>query len=185
MPFSPALALHISAGTIALLYGAAAMLFRKGSRRHREAGWVFVISMLILGASGAYLGFAKHQALNGFMGVLTVYLAATAWATARRRDGATDVFDLLALITPLAVVTVLAIYGVEAANSPTGSIEGYPAPAYFVFGSVALVAAIGDIRMLIRGGVFGAHRIARHLWRMCFSVFIAGGSFFWDRTTGR
>ncbi len=32
--------------------------------------------------------------------------------------------------------------------------------------------------MLVRGGVHGAKRIARHLWRMCFGLFIAAGSFF-------
>jgi hypothetical protein len=32
--------------------------------------------------------------------------------------------------------------------------------------------------MLVRGGVFGAKRIARHLWRMCFGLYIAAGSFF-------
>ena len=32
--------------------------------------------------------------------------------------------------------------------------------------------------MLLRGGVFGIKRIARHLWRMCFGRFIAAGSFF-------
>jgi hypothetical protein len=32
--------------------------------------------------------------------------------------------------------------------------------------------------MLVRGGVLGAKRIARHLWRMCFGLFIAAGSFF-------
>src|SRR5256886_12841210 len=41
-----------------------------------------------------------------------------------------------------------------------------------------LVAAAGDVRMLVRGGVLGAKRIARHLWRMCFGLFIAAGSFF-------
>src|SRR5258708_2995774 len=45
-------------------------------------------------------------------------------------------------------------------------------------GSVALLAAAGDVRMLVRGGVLGAKRIARHLWRMCFGLFIAAGSFF-------
>jgi hypothetical protein len=45
-------------------------------------------------------------------------------------------------------------------------------------GSVCLLAAGGDVRMLLRGGVFGAQRIARHLWRMCFGLFIAAGSFF-------
>jgi hypothetical protein len=32
--------------------------------------------------------------------------------------------------------------------------------------------------MLMRGGIFGVHRVARHLWRMCFALFIASGSFF-------
>jgi hypothetical protein len=41
-----------------------------------------------------------------------------------------------------------------------------------------LPAAVGDVRMLVRGGVFGTQRIARHLWRMCFGLFIAAGSFF-------
>lgn len=48
----------------------------------------------------------------------------------------------------------------------------------FFMGSVLLLAAAGDIRMLVRGGLFGAQRIARHLWRMCFGLFIAAGSFF-------
>jgi uncharacterized membrane protein len=178
MSFSAALVLHISAGTIALFYSAAAMFFRKGSRRHRETGKVFVISMLILGVSGAYLGFMKHEMMSGMMGVLTVYLSATAWSTARRRDGEAGVFDLGALMVPLAVAAVLAIYGVEAANSQTGAIDGYPAAVYFIFGSVALISAMGDVRMLLRGGVFGAHRITRHLWRMCFAMFFAAGSFF-------
>src|SRR6202047_3091538 len=41
-----------------------------------------------------------------------------------------------------------------------------------------LLAAAGDIRMLVRGAVFGVKRIVRHLWRMCFGFFIATGSFF-------
>jgi len=48
----------------------------------------------------------------------------------------------------------------------------------FFMGSVMLLAAAGDVRMLVRGGVLGAKRIARHLWRMCFGLFIAAGSFF-------
>jgi hypothetical protein len=29
----------------------------------------------------------------------------------------------------------------------------------------------------MRGGVYGSGRVARHLWRMCFGLFIATGSF--------
>ena len=35
--------------------------------------------------------------------------------------------------------------------------------------------------MLVRGGISGAQRIARHLWRMCFGLFVASGSFFLGR----
>lgn len=48
-------------------------------------------------------------------------------------------------------------------------------------GSVVILAAAGDVRMLVRGGVFGRQRIARHLWRMCFGLFIATGSFLAQR----
>jgi hypothetical protein len=48
----------------------------------------------------------------------------------------------------------------------------------FFMGSVLLLAAAGDVRMLVRGGLFGGQRIVRHLWRMCFGMFIATGSFF-------
>jgi cobalamin synthase len=67
---------------------------------------------------------------------------------------------------------------VEVAKSQTGPKDGIPAGMYFFLGSVALLSAAGDVRMLVRGGLFGVHRIARHLWRMCFSLFIATGSFF-------
>jgi hypothetical protein len=35
-----------------------------------------------------------------------------------------------------------------------------------------------DLKMIYRGGVSGAQRIVRHLWRMCFAMFIATTSFF-------
>src|SRR5881396_3681766 len=54
----------------------------------------------------------------------------TAWLTARRRDGEAGHFDFGALMVPLAVGVVLVTYGLEAANSQTGSKGGYPAAAY-------------------------------------------------------
>jgi hypothetical protein len=37
----------------------------------------------------------------------------------------------------------------------------------FFMGSMLLLAAAGDLRMLLRGGLFGSLRVVRHLWRMC------------------
>ncbi len=45
-------------------------------------------------------------------------------------------------------------------------------------GAVALLAALGDLRLLMGRVLQGANRIARHLWRMCLAMFIATGSFF-------
>ena len=38
-----------------------------------------------------------------------------------------------------------------------------------------------DARMLWRGGIFGTQRLARHLWRTCFALFIATASIFLAR----
>ena len=45
-------------------------------------------------------------------------------------------------------------------------------------GIVLLARLWGDIRMLALGLSSGRQRITRHLWRMCFGLFIATGSFF-------
>jgi hypothetical protein len=41
-----------------------------------------------------------------------------------------------------------------------------------------ILAAAGDVRVLRFGLPRGGPRLARHLWRMCFALFIAAGSFF-------
>jgi uncharacterized membrane protein len=175
MRLSPLLIFHISAGIFALLSGTVAMVFRKGSRGHVVAGRVFVIAMLCMSGAGAYMAFMKSQTGNLMGGVMTFYMVATAWATGRRRDGETSIFDWGALLVALAFGAVAVTLGFRAIHSQTE----YPPAVYFIWGSVALLSAAGDIRMLVRGGVFfGAQRIVRHLWRMCLGLFIASGSFF-------
>lgn len=174
----PILVVHIGAGLLGMLSGAAALSFRKGSHRHRMAGNVFFISMLTMASAATYLAFMKDQIHNVFGGFLTLYLVATAWVTARRMERKTGIFDWGALVVVLAAGAVMMTYGLQAANSRTGFKNGVPFGMYFFLGSVALLSAAGDVRMLVRGGVFGAQRVARHLWRMCFGLFIATGSFF-------
>ena len=178
---TPLLFLHIVAGTLGMLSGFVAVFLLKGSRRHGIAGNVFVIAMLCLSASGVYLAVMKSQPGNILGGTLTFYLVATAWLTARRRDGEPGILDWGALLVVLAVGAAQVTFGLEAAFSPTGLKYGYPAWPYFFMGSVALLAATGDIRMLVRRGISGTPRIARHLWRMCFALFIAASSIFLAR----
>jgi len=178
MWFSPILILHISAGILGMVSGTAAISFRKGSPRHALAGRVFVTSMLTMAAAAVYLAIVKHQPNNLGGGILTCYLILTAWLTARRRDGETSKYDWSALLIPLAIGVLGWSNGVHAFFSETGSKYGVPAGMHLFMGTVCLLAAAGDVRMLLRGGVFGTQRVARHLWRMCFGLFIATGSFF-------
>ena len=48
----------------------------------------------------------------------------------------------------------------------------------FFVAAVLALAASGDLRILRAGMRRGGPRLARHLWRMCFALFIAAGSFF-------
>src|SRR5216684_1186178 len=178
MSYSPSLIVHICGGSLGLLSGTAAMCFRKGSPRHVLAGRVFVASMLIMGAFAAYLAITRHQPNNIGGGILTVYLIGTAWLTARRKDGETSRWDWVWLMIPLANGILLWMTGVKVLRSGDSSLGGVPVGMMFFLGSVCLLAAAGDVRMLVRGGVAGVKRISRHLWRMCFGLFIASGSFF-------
>ena len=47
-----------------------------------------------------------------------------------------------------------------------------------VIAALCLLAGLGDLRAALRGKLRPAQRISRHLWRMCFALFIATGSFF-------
>ncbi len=181
MRLSPVLLLHICAGTLGFLSGVVAVCFRKGSLRHALAGKAFVISMMSLGASGAYMAMMKWQPGNILGGLFTFYLVATAWLSAKRKEASTGIFDWGALLVVSVLTAVELMLGAEAAASPRGTKYGYPPGPYFFIGSVALIAAAGDVRMLVRKGISGRQRIARHLWRMCFAFFVAAGSIFLAR----
>ena len=178
MSYSPIMVVHLCAGTLGLVSGTAAMSFRKGSPRHVLVGKVFVASMLTMAVGAVYLAITRHQPNNIGGGILTFYLIGTAWLTARRRDGETSRLDWVAMLIPLAIGIFTWMVGIKVVLSGASSPDGVPVGMTFFMGSVCLLAAVGDVRMLVRGGVLGAKRIARHLWRMCFGLFIAAGSFF-------
>lgn len=177
----PILTLHIAGGTLGMLSGFTAAFLKKGSRQHSLAGNVFAVSMTVLSASGIYLALLKSQPTNVVGGALTFYLVATAWVAARRKESGTDLFDWASLLVAFTLAAVELTWGVEAVISTHGMKYDYPPGPFFMMGSVAALATLGDIRMLVRGGIAGSQRIARHLWRMCFALFIASASIFLAR----
>src|SRR5436309_784273 len=83
--------------------------------------------------------------------------------------GSVGIFEKLALCVVLACAATDLSFGLLALNSPTGSLDDNPAALFFVFGSVMALSATADLKMILHGGISGAQRIARHVWRMCFA----------------
>jgi uncharacterized membrane protein len=172
------LPVHIIAGSIAIVAGFISVFALKGAKLHRKSGMIFVYSMLVLSTTGAVIATLKHQTANIIGGSLAFYMVTTALLTVRARDRGSRWADAASLVIGTAVGGFAMKTGSDAMNTPTGTSNGVPAGMMFFFGAVALLAAIGDLRVLLVGELQGAQRIARHLWRMCFSLFIASGSFF-------
>ena len=168
------LPIHIAAGTFSVLTGAAALLLRKGGRAHRTAGSVFIFAMIIMGATAAALG---RDIGNTLAGGMTIYMVTTGWMAGRRRDKQAGLFEVgaftIAIVCGigLTVGAVLLAIGVRKADNP------FITPVSFLVSGAVMLAAAGDLSVVIRRGLSGAQRMARHLWRMCFALFIAAGSF--------
>ena len=174
------LVLHIAGGAFGLLSGAAALIARKGGRTHRIAGVVFLVSMTVMASIGAAVSpfLPIPQRANVIAGILTFYLVVSGWSAVRHRHSAPSRFDIAGLIVALATVAAGVLWAVQASYSPTGTLDGSPPQAFYVFIVLGTFAAIGDLRLVLQGRVSGAPRLARHLWRMCAALFIAAGSFF-------
>src|SRR5262249_32893874 len=144
---------------------------KKGGIVHRYSGLLFVGAMAIMGVSAAILGNA-----NG--GLMTVYFVGTALTTVRPASAWTRTLNVVALMVAVGLAVLDFVGGVKALESPGGLLKGVPFAMFFFLAAVLLLAAAGDLRIMRFGAPRGRPRLARHLWRMCFALFIAAGSFF-------
>src|SRR5437899_11277338 len=111
--------LHVCSAIVGLLAGFMAMAFRKGSGFHGAAGNVFFVSMLSMSAAGAYMAaFIKPNNGNVMGGVLTFYLVATGWVTARRRNRQVVIFVWRAILVALAIGAAAVTWGIHAPTCP-------------------------------------------------------------------
>jgi uncharacterized membrane protein len=162
-----------------MVLGATALLSRKGGTIHRRSGLLFVYAMLVMGTSASILAFLKSptdsNVLGGFM---TAYFVGTALTTVRPVSSWTRRINVAALTVAVGLAFIDIAAGVKAFNSPDGVLNGAPFVMLFFLATVMILAAAGDVRIMRFGMLRGGPRLARHLWRMCFALFIAAGSFF-------
>jgi uncharacterized membrane protein len=164
---------HVLAGMLALVFGYTALFTKKGGPVHRKSGMGFTIAMIIMSLSGAGMGFLKNTPTNVIAGLLTFYFVITGLLTVRR--GATPEWIRVALVVIALLVGFLALQQGRHMIA-LGRPEGAP---LLVFTAMAWLGAIGDVRVIRAGSINGRRRLSRHLWRMCFAMWVAAASFFW------
>ncbi|MGZ8347560.1 MAG: hypothetical protein ACXWUP_10675 [Allosphingosinicella sp.] len=174
----PMIPFHVTAGSVALLAGAAALVLRKGGPRHALAGTAFFVAMLLMAGSGAVIAALRPERGTAVIGLLTCYLVASSWTTARRRSGEAGLVEWLWLAVAVGCAVAMLSFGIVGVGSPTGRMDSLPAVVHFPFAFLAALAAALDLNFLLRGRLTGRQRVARHLWRMCVALFIAAFSFF-------
>ncbi|MEM7018652.1 MAG: hypothetical protein AAF512_15090 [Pseudomonadota bacterium] len=173
MFISVLLGFYVITGMPGPFTGAASLAVQKGTYFHRVFGTAFFLSMLGMTASSVFLALIHEQLDNVLVGAFTFYLVVTAWLTVTRKERQAGVGEKIALIGVLLIISLALRFAWEAAHSPIGLKDGVAADNFYVISAIAACFAGFDIKLVLSGGVAGAQRIARHLWRMCFAMFIA------------
>lgn len=176
------LPVHITAGALALVAGAVAMFALKGGTLHRKSGMVFVIAMVTMTCSAVVIAaFFRPNRVNVVAGTLTFYLVCTGLLTVRRSVEQARGWMTGFMLLGLAGSAYAFSLAFEAMNSAGGKVDGIPPQPLFMFAVVGLLGGLLDARVLWARSIEGAHRLARHLWRMSFAMWIATTSFFFGQ----
>ncbi|MCZ6852320.1 MAG: hypothetical protein O7G86_00250 [Gammaproteobacteria bacterium] len=172
--------LHIGGGAIGLVAGSTASLVRKGGVVHRAAGKVFLGSMFIAYVIGAGVApfLSEGQRPNFVAGILALYLLITGVLAAKRRNFQASRAEYVGLVIALTITALGVLFAVMGANSESGTVDGSPPQAFYLFVIAGLAAAGGELNVIIKRSLSEVARKSRHLWRMCVSFFFASGSLF-------
>jgi hypothetical protein len=141
---------------------------------------VFAYALVIMASTGALMAALQGGEASVIGGLLAGYLVITAVTTVRPAShlGSRGFWLAIgAMAVALGIGLGSVLLGLEAVANG-GVREGIPAVVLFKFATVALLATAGDLRVLRFGPPSGTPRLRRHLWRMCFALYIASASFF-------
>jgi uncharacterized membrane protein len=170
--------IHVATGSLAVMAGLMALLTKKGSVWHKRIGSGFVLTMLLMAISGVVIALLKPMAISTLAGLMTAYLVISSLWTIKDPANCVSRRQFLAPIASAAIAVSGAWLAWQAVQDEKGLKDGFTAEPYLFFTLIAVICCMLDIRLLIKGGLNQSQRLARHLWRMCFALFIAVGSFF-------
>ncbi|MDE8603608.1 hypothetical protein M3I01_011965 [Marinomonas sp. RSW2] len=156
-------AIHAPAGTLVLVSAVVAMFAKKGSALHRKAGSYFTVFMMVMLISGIVAAYLKNSIGDMMLGAIVLYTVFTAWLTVHHKKYETGFLEVTALIwiVGFAITAFFISMGWQEVETPF---------AYLIWGGLAILCALGDIRNLYCLGLSGTQRIIRHVWRIGFSL---------------
>lgn len=157
------LRLHVVAGTVALVAGSAALLTKKGGRRHRLAGRLFLRSVaVVVGTVFALLPFGAgtFRLLLTLVAVFSGYLAFSGYRALDRMrpDGSVRPVDWVAAAAVVAACLALGGWGVRWLLD-----GGEFGVVMVVFGAIGVGFGVADVRRFRGDG--GGVRTVAHLQR--------------------
>ena len=162
--------IHAPAGTLVFATAAYAMFVKKGTAAHRKAGSYFTIFMMIMLVSGIAAAYLKNSIGDMMLGAVVMYTVFTAWLAAHHKKNEVGLLEATALIwiVGLAITAFALSMGWREEDAPS---------SYLMWGGLAILFALGDIRNLYHAGLSGTQRIMRHVWRIGFSLLWAALAF--------
>lgn len=175
------MAIHGIVGTGIVISGVIALISTKGSNIHRKSGRFFALSLCVMAAvivTTAFLASHLVSTLGITFTALACYLVLTSWATVRAPSATLDQFSYVAPIVAGAIGMIALYWGSMAALGYEEVDDDIPVAAYFVFSGLAFLSACGDVATILKGGAVGAQRLARHIWRMCFALYLFTATLF-------
>ena len=154
------LAIHIAAGSVALLTAAAALFAAKGERWHILAGRIYAIGMTLVFVTAVPLAIMGSSIFLFLIAFFSFYLVFAGWRFARNRQRRAHPVDWAAV--GILAITGLGMWGYAVVIGLQGSSQWV---TLLVFGGIALALSVADGRFH-RTQPGGARRVARHLTNM-------------------
>ena len=158
MVYAVLLAVHIVAGSVALLTAAVALVTQKGGVKRVRAGRVYATSMTVVFLTAVPLAFLGSSVFLLLIAVFSFYLVFAGWRFARNYNGSPHIVDWAA-VTAIALAG-LGMLGYAVILARSGDSQWV---TMALFGGIALALGLADARFYRAANVRGARRIARHL----------------------
>ena len=172
------LPIHIFAGAMAIVLGFVALYAAKGGRLHRQSGRLFLYAMVTMSVTASLIYAVRGEDGSVIGGLMAAYFVVTALTTVRPPSVGSRWLDRGATLVGLTIGVGCIARGVESLARGSMVSNDVPVPMLFFLGTVVLLAVWSDLRIMRSGALTGRPRLKRHLWRMCFALWTATGSFF-------